>query len=169
MSTKSLFKAALARPASARDENRVLSGSRARFLLSAENIRQPVEVVRTLRALGMSLRKAHEMLNRLSNGEAVPVELRLSDPQGAVHDLRDIGVLATPLAVPEVNPKDVRDRFGISQTEFAVRFGLEVDTVQNWEQGRCQLDTAARLLLNVIREAPGVVEQIVSAQKGPKT
>ena len=55
----------------------------------------------------------------------------------------------------------VRERFGLSQAEFALRFGFEIDTVQNWEQGRNTPDQATQLLLKVIEAYPDEVEKVV--------
>ena len=53
---------------------------------------------------------------------------------------------------------------GLSQAEFAIRFGLELDTLQNWEQGRNQPDPAARLLLKVIELHPEVVAGVFAGE-----
>lgn len=42
-----------------------------------------------------------------------------------------------------------------------MRFGLELATLRNWEQGRNHPDPAASLLLEVIRSRPDVVEAVV--------
>ena len=52
----------------------------------------------------------------------------------------------------------LRAALGLTQLEFATRFGLDLDAVQNWEQGRALPDRNARILLQVIAKAPSAVE-----------
>ena len=35
-----------------------------------------------------------------------------------------------------MNIKSIREDLGMSQSEFAEHFGINIDTLQNWEQGR---------------------------------
>ncbi len=47
--------------------------------------------------------------------------------------------------VPEdVDVAVIRKRLGLTQSDFATRFGFKLDAVQNWEQGRRRSDGAAR-------------------------
>jgi putative transcriptional regulator len=50
----------------------------------------------------------------------------------------------------------VRRRLGFSQTEFAVRIGVSLDTIRNWEQGKRSPTGAATALLKVLDKAPEV-------------
>ena len=50
--------------------------------------------------------------------------------------------------------RSVRARVGMSQSEFARRIGISVDTLRNWEQGRRYPTGTARALLRVIDRAP---------------
>jgi putative transcriptional regulator len=43
--------------------------------------------------------------------------------------------------------------------QFAVRYGLEVETVRNWETGKREPDTTARSYLRAISNDPERVEQ----------
>ncbi len=64
---------------------------------------------------------------------------------------------------PPPDVRRVRTKLGLSQAAFAQRFGLSTRTVQEWEQGRAIPDQPARVLLNVIEEAPETVARIVHA------
>jgi transcriptional regulator with XRE-family HTH domain len=57
----------------------------------------------------------------------------------------------------EVDVVTIRTRLGLSQGEFATRFGFKLDALQNWEQGRRRPDGAARAFLRVIERAPDTV------------
>src|SRR5689334_13080070 len=140
MSTKSSFRAVLERrgPTSAKSPAR--SGFPVPLVLVLDDVKQPVELVRLLKKRGLSLRKAHETLNRLAKGETVAVELCADAPGRAVSELAALGVAAHVIEPPQSDVRCVRERLGLSQAEFALRFGLELATVQNWEQGRYRPD-----------------------------
>lgn len=53
----------------------------------------------------------------------------------------------------------IRERMGMSQATFARLFGISVDTLQNWEQGRRQPEGPARMLLRVIDREPEAVRR----------
>ena len=138
----------------------VRSGSPVRLMLRFEGeVDRPVSVARTLKTYGLSLRKAHDVLNRLAAGEVVPVELWSKSLDKMATDLAELGVAATPLRRPEIDVRTVREHIGLSQAEFAMRFGFELDTIQNWEQGRNNPDSAAQILLKVIETHPEVVDE----------
>jgi putative transcriptional regulator len=50
--------------------------------------------------------------------------------------------------------RNVRGRTGLTQSAFAARIGVPVETVRNWEQGKRSPRGPARALLKVIEEAP---------------
>lgn len=50
----------------------------------------------------------------------------------------------------------VRRRLGFSQTEFADRIGVSLDTIRNWEQGKRSPTGAATALLKILDKAPEV-------------
>ena len=53
----------------------------------------------------------------------------------------------------------IRERLAMSQTTFARLFGISIDTLQNWEQGRRQPEGPARMLLRVIDREPEAVRR----------
>jgi putative transcriptional regulator len=62
--------------------------------------------------------------------------------------------------VPErVNVRAIRKAQGLSQNEFAARFGIPPGTLRDWEQDRTQPDGAARVLLKVIEKEPEAVNR----------
>jgi putative transcriptional regulator len=68
------------------------------------------------------------------------------------------------VVVPDaVDVAATRARLGLSQSAFARSFGLDLDAVQAWEQGRRRPDRAARILLAVIAREPGVVLRTLKA------
>jgi putative transcriptional regulator len=85
----------------------------------------------------------------------------------AAEDARELGIDFNRLefhAVPHVPNTDVamlRKRLGLTQADFASNFGLNLRTVQQWEQGRATPDLPARVLLRTIAEHPGAVRSAV--------
>jgi putative transcriptional regulator len=70
----------------------------------------------------------------------------------------DVPVRVTALHVPTTDVRAVRRKLGLSQSEFAVKFGFQAATLKNWEQGRTRPDGPARVLLAVIARHPEAVE-----------
>lgn len=68
---------------------------------------------------------------------------------------------ATVVPVPEIDVRGVRERMGLSQTQFAAKFGFPAATPRNWEQGRSRPDTPTRVLLAVIAKHPDAVEDVL--------
>lgn len=56
-----------------------------------------------------------------------------------------------------VDVKALRTRIGLSQAEFAARFGVSVATLRHWERGDRVPHGPALVLLNVIERNPGAV------------
>ncbi|MDB6167779.1 MAG: hypothetical protein JWM88_643 [Verrucomicrobia bacterium] len=56
----------------------------------------------------------------------------------------------------------VRARLKLSQRQFAHVFGISVDTLQNWEQGRRQPSGPAKVLLKVAARHPEAVLEAVA-------
>jgi putative transcriptional regulator len=73
----------------------------------------------------------------------------------------DVPVRVTMVSVerrPIVDVRTLRQKLGLSQSEFAARFRFAPATVKNWEQGRTQPDGPARILLAVIAYHPDAVD-----------
>jgi putative transcriptional regulator len=59
--------------------------------------------------------------------------------------------------------KLIRQRYALSQSEFAALLGVSIKTLQNWEQGRRTPHGAARILLQVAAKHPEAVWDVVAA------
>ena len=70
----------------------------------------------------------------------------------------DVPVRVTTVQVPTTDVRAVRRKLGLSQSEFAAKFGFQSATLKNWEQGRTRPDGPARVLLAVIARHPEAVE-----------
>jgi len=70
-------------------------------------------------------------------------------------------VRVTLVHVPKVDVRKVRLKMGLSQAQFATKFGFPPATLRNWEQGRSQPDAPTRVLLAVIAKHPEAVEDVL--------
>lgn len=67
----------------------------------------------------------------------------------------------TLVQVPEIDVREVRQAMGLSQAQFATKFGFPPATLRNWEQGRSRPDAPTRVLLAVIAKHPEAVEDVL--------
>ena len=63
----------------------------------------------------------------------------------------------------EVDVKAIRTRQGLTQEEFAARYGFAASAVREWEQKRRMPDPAARAYLVVIDREPEAVARALQA------
>jgi len=62
----------------------------------------------------------------------------------------------------EVDVSALRRRMGMTQEQFAARFGFSVATLRHWERGDRSPQGASLVLLNVIKRAPDAVQAALS-------
>ncbi len=112
-------------------------------------------VLRAKRAVEAMLehRRAFILLPRLESFDAIAAELAAA------------GVRAT-IARNDVDVKAIRERLNLTQEQFALHYGLELDAVRNWEHGRRKPDTAALSYLRAISNDPAGVEAALWGQAG---
>ncbi|HEY1934053.1 MAG TPA: type II toxin-antitoxin system MqsA family antitoxin [Acetobacteraceae bacterium] len=163
MSTNSELRARLARLGLVRDADPPpsFSGELVPLVLRLVGpLDKPITAIKRLYAAGLTLRAGHAVINRLA-------ETRLAVCR--IAEDADILALAADLAAMNVHTyrrrhldpgliAEVRTRHGLSQREFAEVLGLDIDTLQNWEQGRNRPDAAALNLVMAFDKAPQVIE-----------
>lgn len=76
--------------------------------------------------------------------------------RGEVEPSRRFVVESQPLDV-----RGIRERYKLSQTQFAALIGISVKTLRNWEQGRRAPVGPARVLLQVAARHPDAVWDVV--------
>ena len=122
------------------------------------------EVARLLTRAGVPVRTAKRAIDGLAAGRTAYVEApSVADYESLKRRMAVQNVAVHRIALRAVDVKALRARLGISQEDFAGRFGLDVATVRNWEQGRTTPDGPAAALLHLIdRDPDKVVELLVS-------
>jgi len=58
-----------------------------------------------------------------------------------------------------IDVKAIRKKLGMTQQEFAARFGFSINTLRHWEQSKRKPEGPTRAYLLVIERAPRVVEK----------
>ena len=61
--------------------------------------------------------------------------------------------------VKPMDIKSIRQKWRVSQTEFAQLIGVSPATLKNWEQGRTVPDGAARILLKVAENRLDAIQE----------
>lgn len=94
--------------------------------------------------------KADGRIVELRDGQEFPLAPVVDTPTAAE---------TTPAAASGETPavRDLRRRAQLTQTEFAARLGVPVETIRNWEQGKRAPRGPARALLAVIAHSPETV------------
>ena len=62
-----------------------------------------------------------------------------------------------------IDVKAMRRKMGMTQESFALRYGLTLSRLRDWEQGRSAPDGAVRAYLKVIEKEPEAVERALTA------
>jgi len=98
--------------------------------------------------------KADGRIVELKDGQEFPLAPAMVDAPAATGNT--VATEPTDGAIPPA-VRDLRRRASLTQTEFASRLGVPVETIRNWEQGKRMPRGPARALLAVIAHAPETV------------
>jgi putative transcriptional regulator len=162
MSTNSLLPPGFARLARTPAAGRVESGSPATLLIEWAGDIRDIQKIPAIEAL------AHRWMPKLRAMRAV--DAMVGDRKAFVYipkvesldtltqELAKAGVKATALPNAGIDVRAIREKLDLTQEQFAVRYGLDVVAVRNWETGRRTPDTAALSYLRAIRANPEAVE-----------
>lgn len=161
--TASEFKERFARLGPTRRALRVPSGSSLVVKIRmGPDIRKvdTIPAIALLKESGLSLLRAKRTIEAVAPEGVVTVELpQVADAAGLERDLAASGFSATTRSQQAPDVREVREGLGLTQEQFALRFGLELEAVRNWEHKRRVPDTAARSLLKVIARFPEAVAE----------
>jgi DNA-binding transcriptional regulator YiaG len=122
-----------------------------------------IEAVIALRRRGASTLRAKRAVEAAMERRASVVSVpHVENARVLAKELRDLGYDMHVIKSQSVDVRRVREQLGLTQEQFALRFGLELDAVQNWERGRREPDVAARFYLTVIEKAPNAVQEALA-------
>ncbi len=71
----------------------------------------------------------------------------------------ELRLKTTAVVPPLIDVKQLRSAIGLSQSEFANRFGFSTAAIRNWEQGLRDPEGPARTLLALIERNPKLIER----------
>lgn len=157
--TKSSLRERFARLGPVRDVDRDRSGSPVEFVLRPTRARiDTISATQILAKRGLSMLRAKRAIEDAVETGEVRVRLPQVDSAGdVIRELRPTGIRALRLA----HAMDIRERLRemraeleLTQEQFALRFGFDLDALQNWEQGRRKPDRAISAYLRVIARDP---------------
>jgi DNA-binding transcriptional regulator YiaG len=167
MSMNSELKALLERLGPVRDvsQDRLFSGETEPVMLRrVGKFQSRIDVARRLRVSGLGLKAAHTAISELAEQDWTLCDIPVD---GGIDDLaRDLFPLDVKLLrrrhieEPATFIATVRARHNLSQREFAAALGLDVRTLQNWEQGRNRPDPAVLSLIALFDRDPALVREI---------
>jgi hypothetical protein len=123
-----------------------------------------IAVAKRLFAAGLPMRAAHAAINRLAADGVATCDIPID---GGIDELaQDLPALTIHLERRRTFPEaatflaDIRARHRLSQRDFADALGLDVRTLQNWEQGRNTPDRAVLLLAALYDRDPSSVTRM---------
>ncbi len=64
-----------------------------------------------------------------------------------------------------VDPRGIREKFGVTQLAFSRMIGVSLGTLRNWEQGRRMPHGPARVLLLVAAKHPALVRGVIQEHR----
>ena len=162
MSTNSWLPEGFERLARIPARSRAESGSPVGLLLEWAGDIRDIRAIPAIRALvhrWMPVLRAKRAIETLVEHRKAFVHVPKVPSLAALQrDLAEAGIRASVLPNASIDVRAIRDRLGLTQEQFAIRYGLEIEAVRNWETGRRTPDTAAQSYLRTIAAMPDAVE-----------
>jgi DNA-binding transcriptional regulator YiaG len=125
-----------------------------------------VTVARRLFVAGLTLKQAHDAINQLAELSWTVCAISLTEDLAALAtDLAGLNVelrRRRPASGDTVDIPALRARYKLSQRDYADMLGIDVRTLQNWEQGRNRPDPAAVALMRLFDLSPDFVEEALT-------
>ena len=153
----------LARLGRIRSVDQVPSGSPAVVVLRLPRDRaapRTVDAVLSLVRRGVPMLRAKRAIEALLVSGRAFVQLPTVESREAlINELHDAGIRAAAVDAAPVDVRALRTRLGMTREQFATHYGLDPDTLRNWEAGRREPDQTARSYLRAIANDPTRVEE----------
>jgi DNA-binding transcriptional regulator YiaG len=114
-----------------------------------------ITVVRLLVESGMTMLTAKRAVEKaMEKGQATFAVPGLRDAGAFAAIVADCGFAAKAVAARPVDVAALRRELSLTQEQFALTYGIDVETLRNWEQGKRRPDRAAEAYLRVIERMP---------------
>lgn len=158
----SLLKERFARLGPVRDVRQNLSGSRAVVVLRPDRPAAEIATIDATLALarrGATMLRAKRALEAvLERGFAVLDLPLVEDAQALRHELEQAGIAARLVSAPRpVDLAALRQRLAMTREQFALAYGLDPETLRNWEAGRRDPGPARAYLQAIDNDPEGVL------------
>jgi DNA-binding transcriptional regulator YiaG len=164
--TRSSLKAEFTRLGPTKDIDIVPTGSSEVVVLSlGPDLRRSkvIEAVFALHKRGVPTLKAKRAVEAALERKKTVLDVPLVEDVAALaSELKASGFAISLVTNKAVDVKRLRERLRLTQEQFALRFGLDIDAVRNWEYGRRDPDRAARSYLTVIDRDPDLVQDALA-------
>jgi DNA-binding transcriptional regulator YiaG len=98
----------------------------------------------------ITLLRAKRTIEQMLKCGEVSVHLPKVNMRRLTRELKAAGVTVCEIVSKPVDVRALRQRLGLTQEQFALKFNLGLDTVQSWEQGDRTPDRYANNYLRVI-------------------
>jgi DNA-binding transcriptional regulator YiaG len=114
-----------------------------------------VTAVLALAKRGASLVRSKQAVeDALEHGRAIIELPTVEDRAALARDIEAAGMRVSALSNAEIDVRALRNELGLTQEQFALRYGFDVDAVRNWEQQRRKPEAATASYLRVIAKMP---------------
>jgi len=100
------------------------------------------------------LRAKRAIEEMVAKGRTVIELPKVESKASLAAELAELGVLARSVAGHNVDIRGLRERLKMTQEQFALRFAIDLDALQNWERKRRNPDKAVQAYLRVIERLP---------------
>lgn len=134
------------------------SGSRAVLTLHLEPTAKAIKSITVVRLLvenGMTMLTAKRAVEKaMETGQATIVVPSLRNATEFATIVADCGFEAKAVAARPVDVAALRAELKLTQEQFALTYGIDIETLRNWEQGKRHPDRAAEAYLRVIQRMP---------------
>jgi putative transcriptional regulator len=113
-----------------------------------------IDATKALHRRGMTMLRAKRAIEAMLQDGEVAVQTPSDDFPALDMELRKAGIRVARISTEPVDVRALRQALRMSQEEFARRYNLDLDALQNWEQGRRVPERAVQSYLRVIAARP---------------
>lgn len=126
--------------------------------------------IKALRRNGLTLTKAKRSIDAALAGKPVAIIVpKVESPNELMEELAGYGIrahLVTPKK--EYSVKQLRRHLGLTQEQFSVLYGVEMRTLQNYENGSRKPDGSTVAYFEMIERDPEITKRGVQEELAPE-